>query len=58
MSYLKYCFIFLITVLGIYACKNPLEDIEIAIKDPIANSAIKIYYINAYNCIGSIVPIK
>jgi hypothetical protein len=42
--------------LGIYACKNPLEDIVISIKDPIASSAIKIYYVNANNADTARIP--
>ena len=56
MTYFKYCFIFLLIGLGMYACKNPLEDIEIAIKDPIANSAIKIYYVNANSADTARIP--
>lgn len=56
MAYIKYCFIFLLIGLGIYACKNPLEDIEISIKDPIANSAIKIYYVNANSADTARIP--
>ena len=47
MNYIKYCLIAFLIGLLVYACKNPLEDIVISIKDPIATSAIKIYYINA-----------
>ena len=47
MIYLKYCLTFFAIALGMYACKNPLEDIVISIKDPIATSTVKIYYINA-----------
>lgn len=56
LKYCQYCLIFLSIGLGIYACKNPLEDIVISIKDPIANSAIKIYYVNANNADTARVP--
>ena len=47
MTYLKYFLLVLVIGSGMYACKNPFEDIVISIKDPIASSAIKIYYVNA-----------
>ncbi len=37
-------------------CKNPFEDIVISIKDPIATSAIKIYYVNANNADTARIP--
>jgi hypothetical protein len=56
MIYLKYYFVFFAFGLGVYACKNPLEEVAISIKDPIASAAIKIFYLNANNVDTARVP--
>jgi hypothetical protein len=46
MTTSKYYIAFILLVLALTACKDPLEGVTISIKDPIASSTVKIYYVN------------